>query len=86
LLNNGITILSNNLNISESTGKTNEGQLILTNPQILNGGQTAYTLCVIYEEFLEQPKNPLLGKEVLLKIITPIETGSRFDIKKLSVN
>jgi len=44
ILNNGITILSDNVDITESTGRKNEGQLILTKPQILNGGQTAYTL------------------------------------------
>lgn len=72
ILNNGITLLSENVSISESTGKQNEGQLILTKPQILNGGQTAFTLSSIYEEFRGKEKNPLEGKEVLLKIITPI--------------
>ncbi len=77
ILNNGITLLSENVSISESTGKQNEGQLILTKPQILNGGQTAFTLSSIYEEYKEKEKNPLEGKEVLLKIITPIsETES----------
>ncbi|MCP4370552.1 MAG: AIPR family protein [Deltaproteobacteria bacterium] len=77
ILNNGITLLSENVNISESTGKQNEGQLILTKPQILNGGQTAFTLSSIHEEFKHKAKNPLDGKEVLLKIITPIaETES----------
>ena len=72
ILNNGITILSDNVSISESTGKQNEGQLILTKPQILNGGQTAFTLSKIYDDFLEKQHNPLNGKEVLLKIITPV--------------
>lgn len=82
ILNNGITILSDNVSISESTGKQNEGQLILTRPQILNGGQTAYTLSTIYDEWEEKPNNPLKGKEVLLKIVTPIKdsegVGSKF--------
>ncbi|HEV7644781.1 MAG TPA: AIPR family protein [Pyrinomonadaceae bacterium] len=73
ILNNGITILSDNVNISDSTGKENQGQLILTRPQILNGGQTAFTLSTIFDEFENKPDNPLKGKEVLLKIITPIK-------------
>jgi len=72
ILNNGITFLSENVYLGKSTGKQNEGQLILTKPQILNGGQTAFTLCSIYEEFQHKAENPLNGKEVLLKIITPI--------------
>ncbi|MDB4919488.1 AIPR family protein [Mucilaginibacter sp.] len=79
ILNNGITILSVNFYLTESSGKQNEGQLILTKPQILNGGQTAYTLSTIYDEFLNKPNNPLIGKEVLLKIITPIKQSSDFD-------
>jgi hypothetical protein len=81
ILNNGITILSDNVSISESTGKQNEGQLILTRPQILNGGQTAYTLSTIYDEYEKKPKNPLDGKEVLLKIVTPIKGSTGVDSK-----
>ncbi len=81
ILNNGITILSDNVSISESTGKQNEGQLILTRPQILNGGQTAYTLSTIYDEYEKKPKNPLIGKEVLLKIVTPIKGSKGVDSK-----
>ncbi len=81
LLNNGITILSQNINITESTGKTNEGQLILTKPQILNGGQTAYTLSTIYEDYKNKEENPLSLKEVLIKVITPIEASENIDMK-----
>lgn len=81
LLNNGITILSENINFTESTGKQNEGQLILNKPQILNGGQTAFTLGQIYEDFYGKSKNPLETKEVLVRIITPIEDGSTVDHK-----
>jgi hypothetical protein len=81
ILNNGITILSDNVSISESTGKQNEGQLILTRPQILNGGQTAYTLSTIYDEYEKKPNNPLRGKEVLLKIVTPIRDSEGVDSK-----
>lgn len=79
LLNNGITILSDNVNISESTGTQNVGQMILTRPQILNGGQTAYTLSTIYDEFIGKPHSPLSGKEVLVKIITPASESN--DVK-----
>ncbi len=72
VLNNGITLLSENVMISDSTGRQNEGQLIITKPQILNGGQTAFTLSEIYEEYVTRSNNPLVGKEVLLKIITPV--------------
>ena len=39
ILNNGITMLSDNVNISESTGKQNEGQLILTRHRFLMEGR-----------------------------------------------
>lgn len=81
LLNNGITILSTNISFSDSTGVQNEGQLILTKPQILNGGQTAYTLSKIYEEYKNKPNNPLMNKEVLVKVVTPIDTNSEIDFK-----
>ena len=81
LLNNGITILSTNIGFSESTGVQNEGQIILTKPQILNGGQTAFTLSKIYEEFKDKPNNPLKNKEVLLKVITPIDIDGGIDFK-----
>ncbi len=80
ILNNGITLLAENVSISESTGIQNEGQLILTKPQILNGGQTAFTLSFIYEEFKHKAENPLDGKEVLLKIITPISETEHVDL------
>lgn len=79
LLNNGITILSNNISISESTGTQNQGQLILAKPQILNGGQTAFTLSTIFEGYINKESNPLKGKEVLLKVITPINASTEID-------
>lgn len=81
LLNNGITILSTNIGFSDSIGVQNEGQVILTKPQILNGGQTAFTLSKIYEEYKDKPINPLLGKEVLIKVITPIDVNGDIDFK-----
>lgn len=68
LLNNGITIITDGFKISTERGSEIEGQLLLYNPQIINGGQTAYTLCQIYEN---QNINDSVfqGKEVLLKIV-----------------
>ena len=48
--------------------------MILTRPQILNGGQTAFTLSTIYDEYLGKQHSPLANKEVLVKIITPTST------------
>jgi len=79
LLNNGITILADNLEISESTGELNAGQLVLTQPQILNGGQTAYTLSLIYDEIQDNDYSILSDKEVMMKIITRIKNDQSFD-------
>lgn len=68
LLNNGITILSTNISYADSTGEQNVGSLVLTKPQILNGGQTAFTLSKIYEEYKDKPNSPLSNKEVLVKV------------------
>lgn len=68
LRNNGITILSEYSSVTDRTGVSGEGQLIIKDPQILNGGQTASTLAMMVED-------PEIGiaafesKEVLLKII-----------------
>ncbi len=72
LFNNGITMLSDNTFYSDRVGKRNEAALIVTNPQIINGGQTAFTLSRIYEEHLKDGKNLDIfkTKEVLLKVIT----------------
>ncbi len=79
LLNNGITILADNLEISESTGELNAGQLILSQPQILNGGQTAYTLSLIYDEIQDNDYSVLADKEVMVKVITRIKNEDAFD-------
>lgn len=50
LFNNGITMLSDETYINERIGQKNKAQLIVKNPQIINGGQTSYTLSRIYEE------------------------------------
>jgi hypothetical protein len=72
LFNNGITMLSDNTDYSDKVGRKNRAEILVTNPQIINGGQTAYTLSVIYDSIIKENK-PLTvfeGKEVLLKIIT----------------
>lgn len=69
LLNNGLTLLSDDTSHTTKTGKKGIGLLEITNPQIINGGQTAHTLATI----LEDPRidnSVFEGKEVLTKIIT----------------
>jgi len=71
LFNNGITMISDETNINEKIGQKNKAQLNVRNPQIINGGQTTYTLSRIYEENLtNNPETIFQDKEVLLKIIT----------------
>lgn len=72
LFNNGITVLSDETHLTEQTGLKNIAQLKLTNPQIINGGQTAYTLSKIYEDELKsgEPEKYFTNKEVLLKVVT----------------
>ena len=72
LYNNGITVLSDDTNLSENIGKEGKGQLHIKNPQIINGGQTAFTLCRIYEELkgTENADGVFQDKEVMLKVIT----------------
>jgi hypothetical protein len=71
LYNNGITMLSDETNLNERIGQRNKAQLNIRNPQIINGGQTAYTLSRIYVEHLSGSGDALFaGKEVLLKVIT----------------
>jgi len=67
--NNGITLVSNSFNISETTGEINVGQIIMQNPQIINGGQTAYTLSKIWESSQEKNNEIFDKKEVMLKVI-----------------
>lgn len=78
LYNNGITMLSDKTYYNDRIGRKNEAAIIVTNPQIINGGQTAYTLSRIYEERLKnhQDTGVFDSKEVLLKIITFNEDDS----------
>lgn len=68
LRNNGITVLAEHSSVTDRTGVLGEGQLIIKDPQILNGGQTATTLAMILED--ENAGSAVFdSKEVLLKII-----------------
>lgn len=69
IYNNGITIIADSFELTESTGTKNVGQIIMQNPQIINGGQTAYVLSKIYEDQKEQDYTVFDGKEVMLKVI-----------------
>lgn len=68
IYNNGITIIADSFELTETTGTKNVGQVIMTNPQIINGGQTAYVLSKIYEE-QKDDYSVFNGKEVMLKVI-----------------
>lgn len=71
LFNNGITILSDETSINSYIAKKDSAQLVITNPQIINGGQTAFTLASLYEECkTSDDLNVFNEKEVLVKIIT----------------
>lgn len=84
LFNNGITILSDETNLNEKIGQKAKGQLHIKNPQIINGGQTAFTLCRIYEEKVEQSLDVFENKEVMLKVIT-LPPGQADDDGKLQL-
>jgi hypothetical protein len=72
LFNNGITIIAEQTSISSDTGKQGTAQIVLKNPQMVNGGQTAHTLGRIYADCVEGKTDfsVFKGKEVLLKVIT----------------
>jgi len=69
ILNNGITILADSFKSTESTGTVDVGQVIMSNPQIINGGQTAYTLSEIYEKYRAKKNLIFSNKEVMLKVV-----------------
>ena len=85
LFNNGITMLSDETNYNENIGIKDKAQLTVTNGQIINGGQTAFTLSLIYDSILKENRNPidvLGGKEVLLKVITFDKTDDETKAEK----
>jgi len=84
IFNNGITILVQYANLTTTTGVKGKGQLILKKPQIINGGQTAYTLSRIYADNISNDLDKIFdNKEVLLKIISlnDLEEIDRSEIK-----
>lgn len=71
LFNNGITMLSDETKYSDTVGKRNTAEVLVTNPQIINGGQTAYTLSILYDKHKKDNTLDVFNnKEVLLKIIS----------------
>lgn len=79
LFNNGITMLSEETNINEKIGQKNKAQLRIKNPQIINGGQTSFTLSRIYADNIDKAEDIFRDKEVLLKIITLLDNNSQSD-------
>jgi len=67
ILNNGITMIATSFRFTEATGRNERGQIIITKPEIINGGQTAYVLSEIFEN--QNNKRTFGNKEVLLKVI-----------------
>ncbi len=71
ILNNGITIVSDETYVSERVSAQSKAQVEIVNPQIINGGQTAFTLARILEDSApEERERVFSGKEVILRIIT----------------
>jgi hypothetical protein len=87
LFNNGITMLSDETRFSERTGRQYQGQLLVKNPQIINGGQTAYTLSMIYEDTLDNKlgQDVFDSKEVLLRVITFVDAEDMDDDARLEL-
>jgi len=69
IFNNGITLICDKCEITETTGSIDIGQAIITNPQIINGGQTAYTLSKIHDDDHQKSDSYFKDKEVLLKVV-----------------
>ena len=81
LLNNGITIICNHVSYNDNTGQQRRASITVSNPQIVNGGQTAFTLAYLYEN--NSDSSIFENKEVLTKFI--IIEGNRDDmIEKIS--
>jgi len=67
LLNNGVTIVCNEVNYTDNTAQQGRASIIVSNPQIVNGGQTAFTLAHLYEK--DSDRSIFDKKEVLTKFI-----------------
>ena len=83
LLNNGITVICNDFLYSDRNAEPEVATILVTNPQIVNGGQTAFTLA----HLLENPEDVdhFRNKEVLVKFITLPDRDNMTDvIEKIS--
>lgn len=67
MFNNGITLIADRTGVSSNTATKGRAQVVVTNPQLVNGGQTAYTLARIYDEGNQAV---FKGKEVLIKVVS----------------
>lgn len=67
LLNNGITVICTDFQYTEKNAEPNIATLLVTNPQIVNGGQTAFTLAKILDGGNAKIFD---SKEVLVKFIS----------------
>ncbi len=77
ILNNGITILADYFLYDPHTGDKRHGRLVIRRPQIINGGQTAYTLSEIYEHEFRQNSKVFGDKEVMLKLVRILKRQAR---------
>lgn len=69
IFNNGITIFADAAGVNTSSGRQDIGTVTIRKPQIINGGQTAFTLSKLFDDGTLKEKFD--HKEVMLKIITP---------------
>jgi hypothetical protein len=67
MFNNGITLIADKTAVSSDTATKGRAQVVVTNPQLVNGGQTAYTLGRVYSR---GNMSVFKGKEVLVKIVS----------------
>lgn len=81
LKNNGITILAEYSSVTDRTGVSGQGQLVIKDPQIINGGQTATTLAMLLEED-KLGAASFAEKEVLLKIIEKPQGANDKDLSE----
>jgi len=67
MFNNGITLIADKTAVSSDTATKGRAQVVVSNPQLVNGGQTAYTLGRVYSQ---GNMSVFKGKEVLVKIVS----------------
>lgn len=81
LLNNGITVVCNEVNYNDNTARQSQASITVSNPQIVNGGQTAFTLAHLYENNTDH--SIFERKEVLTKFIIIVGNREKM-IEKIS--